>query len=75
MFIASPRISVFIEPLDSWVLVVEDVQKSDQGLYECHLNSKSKEESIKMITQLSVRGQWNSQKHFSFELWLSVAMV
>ena len=50
----SPHISVYTEPLDTWVLRLASVTVRDEGKYECHLNQKK--EPIKMSLVLLVYG-------------------
>ena len=54
MFISSKRISVYTEPLDTWVLKVESVVEKDEGVYDCHLNQ---DPPVKMSLYLTVRGR------------------
>ena len=54
VFIASSRISVYTEPLDTWVLKVQSVEAMDQGIYDCHLNY---DKPVKMSLHLTVRGE------------------
>ena len=58
MFVRSPRISVYLEPLDTWVLRLSEVTEKDEGKYECHLNQKK--EPIKMSLFLQVYGEQTS---------------
>ena len=39
VFHPSSRVSVFTEPLDTWVLRLSGLQREDRGRYDCHLNS------------------------------------
>ena len=54
VFVRSARISVYTEPLDTWVLRLASVSVEDEGKYECHLNQAR--EPIKMSLLLLVYG-------------------
>ena len=39
VFHPSSRVSVYTEPLDTWVLRLAGLEREDKGRYDCHLNS------------------------------------
>ena len=54
VFISSSRISVYKEPLDTWVLRLERIRLADGGNYSCHVNQNSS--PIKLSVALCVQG-------------------
>ena len=57
VFISSARVSVYTEPLDTWVLRLESVSRGDGGSYDCHLNNNITTGPVKLSVLLRVRGQ------------------
>ena len=53
VFTSSARVSVYTEPLDTWVLRLESVSRGDGGTYDCHLTTGP----TKLSVLLTVRGQ------------------
>ena len=57
VFTSSARVSVYTEPLDTWVLRLESVSRGDGGTYDCHLNNNITSGPLKLSVLLTVRGQ------------------
>ena len=57
VFTSSARVSVYTEPLDTWVLRLESVSRGDRGTYDCHLNNNITSGPTKLSVLLTVRGQ------------------
>ena len=56
VFISSSRISVWVEPLHTWVLRVDSVTVKDAGRYECHLNQDTDGLPLTLPVLLAVHG-------------------